>query len=87
MIALQGNKIEKSLTKGVLVMKNISFGGRMIYFSLITLVSAAFFAMQLYAYTGDGVGSIVLLVLWGILIAFGVSGIILSIKNRDRHGK
>ncbi|HSI67773.1 MAG TPA: hypothetical protein VK947_10175 [Planococcus sp. (in: firmicutes)] len=70
-------------------MKNVSFGGRMIYFGLITLVSAAFFAMQLYAFNtdGGGIGSIVLLILWGILIAFGVSGIILSFKNRDRHGK
>lgn len=71
------------------MMKNLSFGGRMIYFGLIALVSAAFFAMQLYSYTtdGGGIGSIVLLVLWGLLIAFGIGGIILSIKNRDRHAQ
>ncbi|RNF39142.1 hypothetical protein [Planococcus salinus] len=70
-------------------MKNFSFKGRIIYFSLIAVVSLAFFALQLYSHLNSpsGVGSIVLLILWGILVLFGLAGIILSVKNRDRHQK
>lgn len=70
-------------------MKNFSFKARMIYFGLITVVSFSFFAMQGYANsTGSyGTGSIVLLILWGMMIAFGIAGMIYSIKNRNPHKK
>lgn len=62
---------------------------RVIYFAVIALVSLAFFALQLYANsTGPtGIGSIVLLILWGVMAAFGIAGFIWSMSNKNRHGK
>lgn len=70
-------------------MKDLNFKTRMIYFGIITAVSLAFFALQLYANSVDsnGISSIVLLVLWGIMIAFGIGGLVYSIKKRDHHKK
>lgn len=68
-------------------MKNFSFKGRMIYFGLIMVVSLAFFSLQLYSYLNNpsGTGSIILLVLWAVMVLFGLAGIAYSMKNRDRH--
>ncbi|MGI2328716.1 hypothetical protein [Planococcus sp. YIM B11945] len=70
-------------------MKNFSFKGRIIYFSLIAAVSLAFFALQWYANSQEaaGSGSVLLLVIWGLLVAFGIGGVIYSISKRGRHKK
>lgn len=62
---------------------------RLIYFVVIALVSLAFFALQLYANsTGPtGIGSIVLLVLWGIMATFGIVGFIWSMSTKNRQSK
>ena len=68
-------------------MKSFSFKGRMIYFGLIAFISLGFFVLQLYSHltTPSGAGSILLLILWGIMILFGLSGIFFSLRKRDRH--
>jgi hypothetical protein len=70
-------------------MKNFSFKARMIYFGMIAAISLAFFGLQLYANSqGDpGIGSVILLVLWGLMAAFGIGGIIFSVAKRGRHPK
>lgn len=70
-------------------MKNFTVKTRIIYFSVIALVSAAFFILQMYANSNGehGTGSIVLLILWGLLAAFGIAGIVFTLAERDRHGK
>lgn len=70
-------------------MRNFSFKGRIIYFAVITAVSLAFFSIQLYANSegNPGTGSIILLILWGLMAAFGVGGIIYSIVQRGRQQK
>jgi heme/copper-type cytochrome/quinol oxidase subunit 4 len=68
-------------------MKN--FKTRIIYFGAIAAVSLAFFALQLYVFltSPDGTGSIVLLILWGIMVAFGIAGIIFTMAKKNRHPK
>lgn len=70
-------------------MKNFSVRTRIIYFSVIALVSIAFFVLQLYANSSGsyGVGSIVLLILWGLMAAFGIAGLVFNASKRDRHKK
>lgn len=70
-------------------MKNFSTKTRIIYFSVIALVSIAFFVLQLYANSngGYGAGSIVLLVLWGLLAAFGLAGLFFTLSKQGRHKK
>lgn len=70
-------------------MKNFTFKTRILYFSLIAFASIAFFILQLYANSDGeyGIGSIVLLILWGLLAAFGVAGLISALSKRDRHKK
>ncbi len=70
-------------------MKNFSFKGRIIYFSAIALVSLAFFALQLTAVIqgSDGIGSIILVILWALMALFGVAGILFAMKNRNRPKK
>ncbi|MDN7246715.1 hypothetical protein QWY16_01855 [Planococcus shenhongbingii] len=70
-------------------MKNFSFKTRMIYFGVIAFVSLAFFALQLYAHLNGpgGTGSVVLLILWGIMVVFGIAGIVYSVAKKDRHPK
>ena len=70
-------------------MKNFSFKGRMIYFSAIALISLAFFALQLTAVLqgSDGMGSIILVMLWALMALFGVAGIVLSLKKRNHLKK
>lgn len=70
-------------------MKNFSFGKRMIYFGAIALISLAFFVLQLYSTLNgpSGIGSIVLLVLWGGMVLFGIGGMIFSYMTRDRTKK
>ncbi|MGO1060307.1 hypothetical protein ACTL32_14320 [Planococcus sp. FY231025] len=70
-------------------MKNFSFKTRLIYFGGIALVSLAFFALQLYSSqtTEAGTGSMVLLILWGLLAAFGIGGLIFSIARRGSSPK
>jgi hypothetical protein len=68
-------------------MKNFSFKARMIYFSIITLFSIGFFALQWTSATGEGAGfgSMILLMLWGIMALFGIAGLIFSLKTRTRN--
>ncbi|GKW46354.1 MULTISPECIES: hypothetical protein [unclassified Planococcus (in: firmicutes)] len=70
-------------------MKNFTVKTRIIYFAIIALVSIAFFVLQLYANSGGdyGIGSIVVLILWGLLAAFGIAGLIFTLSKRDRHKK
>ncbi|MDN7243215.1 hypothetical protein QWY14_15530 [Planococcus sp. N028] len=70
-------------------MKNFSFKGRMIYFGVIAAISLAFFALQFYANSqgSPGTGSIILLILWGLMVAFGIGGMIFSIMKRSRQQK
>ncbi|ANU26560.1 hypothetical protein [Planococcus versutus] len=70
-------------------MKNFSFKGRIIYFSAIALVSLAFFVLQLTAVMqgSDGLGSIILVILWALMALFGITGILFAVKNRNRLPK
>jgi hypothetical protein len=70
-------------------MKNFSFKTRLVYFGGIALVSLAFFALQMYRVqtTEAGTGSMVLLILWGLLAAFGIGGLVYSVAKRGRHPK
>lgn len=71
-------------------MKNFSFGMRMIYFGAIALVSLAFFILQLFSAKEEssmGIGTIVLLIAWAIMILFGVGGMIFSYVTRDQSKK
>lgn len=74
-------------TKGVQKMKHFSFKARLIYFGAIALISLAFFTLQLIAVMegGDGIGSIILMVLWALMALFGLAGIVFAVKNRNRQ--
>lgn len=67
-------------------MKNFSFKARMIYFGLIAIFSLGFFVLQLTTVMeGDaGFGSMMLLVLWGVMTVFAVAGIIASMVMNKR---
>ena len=68
-------------------MKNFSFKARILYFGAITLISLAFFALQLTAVLdgADGIGSIILVILWALMTLFGLSGVVFALKNRNRQ--
>lgn len=68
-------------------MEHFSFKARLIYFSAITLISLAFFALQLIAVLqgSDGIGSIILMVLWALMALFGLAGIVFALKKRNRQ--
>lgn len=70
-------------------MKNFSFKARIIYFGAIALISLAFFALQLTAVLQDseGIGSVILLVLWALMALFGLVGVGFALKNRNRQKK
>ncbi|MDN3448974.1 hypothetical protein QMA09_02160 [Planococcus sp. APC 3906] len=65
-------------------MKKWSLKARLIYFGVIALVSAAFFALQFYAYQNGGQSTweAMLLIVWGILAAFGIGGFVYSIARK-----
>jgi len=68
-------------------MKHFSFKARLIYFGAIALISLSFFALQLAAVSegSDGIGSIILVVLWALMALFGLAGVIFALKNRNRQ--
>ena len=68
-------------------MKNFSFKARVIYFGAIALISLAFFALQLTAVLqeSNGIGSIILLILWALMALFGLAGLGFTLKNRNRQ--
>lgn len=68
-------------------MKNFSFKARIIYFGAIALISLAFFALQLTAVLqeSNGIGSIILLILWALMALFGLAGLGFALKNRNRQ--
>ncbi|WP_422122063.1 hypothetical protein DHX103_09530 [Planococcus sp. X10-3] len=71
-------------------MNKFSYRSRLLYFGLIAFVSLGFFLIQLYAILNNAVGasSYVLLVLWGLMVAFGVGGIFYTIaKNNKERGQ
>ncbi|TWT02355.1 hypothetical protein [Planomicrobium sp. CPCC 101079] len=70
-------------------MRNFSFKGRIAYFAVIAAISLAFFGLQFYANSegSPGVGSTILLILWGLMAAFGIGGIVLSVIQRSRQQK
>jgi len=85
-LVFEKNLFSKQIGKGVLTMKKFSFKAKMIYFGLIALFSLGFFFLQLSAVMdGDtGIGSIILLILWGVMAAFGIAGIIASFAVKKR---
>ena len=70
-------------------MKHFSFKARLIYFGAIALISLAFFALQLTAVLegSDGIGSIILAILWALMALFGIAGFGFALKNRNRQKK
>lgn len=68
-------------------MKHFSFKARLSYFGAIALVSLAFFALQLTAVVegSEGIGSIILVILWAIMALFGLAGVVFALKNRNRQ--
>ena len=69
-------------------MNKFSYRSRILYFGLIAFFSLGFFLLQLYAImnTGSGTSSYVLLVLWGVMVAFGVGGIFYTMsKNKKKR--
>ncbi|HSP23264.1 MAG TPA: hypothetical protein VLQ20_13160 [Planococcus sp. (in: firmicutes)] len=67
-------------------MKNWGLKARLIYFGAIALASAAFFALQFYGYQSGGQSTweVILLIVWGLLAAFGISGFVYSLAKRGR---
>ncbi|WP_223637294.1 hypothetical protein [Planococcus sp. 4-30] len=70
-------------------MKHFSFKARLIYFGAIALISLAFFALQLTAVLegSDGIGSIILAILWALMALFGLAGFGFALKNQNRQKK
>ena len=68
-------------------MKNFSFKARIIYFGAIALISLAFFVLQLTAVLqeSNGIGSIILLILWAFMALFGLAGLGFALKNKNRQ--
>lgn len=69
-------------------MNKFSCRSRLMYFGLIAFVSLAFFVLQLYAVLNNdagGTGSYVLLVLWGLMVAFGLGGIFYTISRQKKE--
>lgn len=79
----------EQIGKGVVTMKNFSFNTRLIYFGAIVLFSLGFFLLQLSSVMdgSTGIGSIILLILWGVMAAFGIGGIIASFAVKKRSNK
>ena len=67
-------------------MKKWSLKARLIYFGVIALVSAVFFALQFYGYQNGGQSTweVMLLIVWGLLAAFGIGGFVYSIAKKGR---
>lgn len=67
-------------------MKKWSLKARLIYFGVIALVSAVFFALQFYGYQNGGQSTweVMLLIVWGLLAAFGIGGFVYSITRKGR---
>ena len=67
-------------------MKKWSLKARLIYFGVIALVSAVFFALQFYGYQNGGQSTweVMLLIVWGLLAAFGIGGLVYSITRKGR---
>lgn len=66
-------------------MNKFSYRSRLLYFGLIALASLGFFLLQLFGMDeGDGTGSYVLLVLWGLMVAFGLGGIFYTMSKRKK---
>lgn len=71
-------------------MNKFSYRSRLLYFGLIAFASLAFFGLQLSAVLNNdaGTGSYVLLVLWGLMVAFGLGGIFYTIsRNKKERGQ
>ncbi|ANU21153.1 hypothetical protein BBI15_13640 [Planococcus plakortidis] len=71
-------------------MNKFSYKSRLLYFGLLGFFSLGFFLLQLYSVmnSDSGIGSYVLLVLWALMIAFGVGGLFFTMKtNKERRGK
>ena len=69
-------------------MNKFSYRSRILYFGLIAFFSLGFFLLQIYAVMNNdlGTGSYVLLVLWGLMVAFGVAGIFYT-KAKNKKGR
>ena len=67
-------------------MKKWSLKTRLIYFGVIALVSAVFFSLQFYGYQNGGQSTWegMLLIVWGLLSAFGIGGFVYSIAKKGR---
>ena len=70
-------------------MNKFSYRSRLLYFGLIALFSLGFFLLQLFGMDeGDGTSAYVLLVLWGLMVAFGLGGIFYTMsKNKKERGQ
>lgn len=71
-------------------MDKFSYRSRVLYFGLIAFFSLGFFVLQIYAVMNNetGTGSYVLLVLWALMVAFGVGGIFYTMaKNKKSRGQ
>lgn len=68
-------------------MKNFSFKARILYFGAIALVSLAFFTLQLVSVLqgSNGIGAIILVVLWALMALFGLAGVVYALKNRQKN--
>jgi len=67
-----------------------SYRARILYFGLIAFFSLGFFLLQIYAVMNNktGTGSYVLLVLWGLMVVFGVGGIFYTTaRNKKSRGQ
>lgn len=73
--------------KEVLMMNKFSYRSRILYFALIAFFSLGFFLLQLYAVMNNevGTGSYVLLVLWGLMVGFGLGGIFYTMAKRKKE--
>lgn len=68
-------------------MNKFSYRSRILYFGLFAFFSLGFFLLQLYAVMNDeaGTGSYVLLILWGLMVAFGLGGIFYTVTKKKKE--
>lgn len=72
------------------MMNKFSYRARLLYFGMIAFFSLLFFLLQLYAVMNNdvGTGSYVLLVLWGLMVAFGLGGMFYTMaKTKKGRGQ
>ncbi|TAA72577.1 hypothetical protein [Planococcus salinarum] len=71
-------------------MNKFSYRSRILYFGLFAFFTLGFFLLQLYSILNNDLGTsaYVRLILWGLMLAFGIGGIFYTMaKNKKERGQ